>query len=516
MNRFMCVVLLLVTTPLFAQLSETVNVEVIQVPVYVVGPDGSPIRGLKKDAFELYINGFPKPFDYFDPIDVAAPADEPRREKERRLYLLLFDLSCSEGDCRGLPGRIARAQKAAAVAVQKSYLDTDLFAVATYTSNHGVEFATPFLRDRAAINRAITTLSRSATHDPLGLAISTSERAVWNRDVPVDITEQALVALEKDDFVAHEMATTMIGGLANQDVLREQSRQSAESELLEFAAIASRLGKLEGQKHVILFSQGFESKIVLGDSTKDYTGLKAQFGADGRLMAQLEKTFNAFQSAGVFLNTVDILGLRLEPQSGANETLQFLAHNTGGEFVRNRNDFSTAITDLTRRQQYVYLLGFDRRNLAWGKIDIKVRGIPRGSRVSFRRGFSDPVNNRQVDPLQLADIIVNDQPQTGVNMSIAVNGPAIFVGISRAELIPQIVDTDAWIETILYVFDKNGNAVVSRQKRIELDAKVRQQSGPIVIGQKLDLPKGNYVAKAITRIGGTSSVGFARAEFSVE
>jgi hypothetical protein len=230
----------------------------------------------------------------------------------------------------------------------------------------------------------------------------------------------------------------------------------------------------------------------------------------------MRKMFEAFQAAGVFLNTVDINGLRLDPKGPPVDSLQMLASNTGGEFVKNRNDINSAITDLTKRQEVAYLLGFDRRNLAMGQIEIKVRGIPRGSRVSYRRGFGIQADPRSIDSLQLADIIVNDTPQTGVSMSIAVKGPAIFVGIARSEVLPQINDREPWIETILYVFDKDNNAVVSRQKRIEMTPALREEKGPIVIGQKLDLPKGEYVAKAITRIGGTASVGFARAEFTVE
>src|SRR2546428_7427347 len=118
MRRSLFGVLMLLAVPGFAQqLSETINVEVIQVPVYIFGLDGSPVRGLKKEAFELWVNGGQKPIDYFDPVDVTVSpgaTDMPRPERERRLYFLLFDLSCARDECRGLPGRIARAQKAAA------------------------------------------------------------------------------------------------------------------------------------------------------------------------------------------------------------------------------------------------------------------------------------------------------------------------------------------------------------------------------------------------------------------
>jgi len=183
--------------------------------------------------------------------------------------------------------------------------------------------------------------------------------------------------------------------------------------------------------------------------------------------------------------------------------------------VKNRNDFTAAITDLTRRQQMVYLLGFDRRDLTRGKITIKVNGIPHGSQLEYRQGFGEPGGNHNIDPLQLADIVINDQPQTGVTMALAVQNNAVIVGISRKEILPQLVEADPWVETMLYVFNKDGNAVLAKQKRITFDQKMREQHGPIVIGQKLALPPGEYTAKAITHIGGTNSVGFAKASFQV-
>jgi VWFA-related protein len=500
------------------QLSETVNVEVIQVPVYVIGPDGNPVRGLKKDSFELFIDGFPKPIEYFDPVDVAVAlkSDEPRPEHERRLYLLLFDLSCTASDCQGLPARIVRAQKAAARAVEQSHLDTDLFSVATYTSNRGIQFATPFLRDRAAVRRAVATLSASTVQDPLGLAVSKTETTIWMRESSTDVKDQIDAArATKDDFVTDEIVSTLLGGVANQDNVRQPFKRVIEHQFDNFRDVARRLAALEGQKHVVLFSQGFRSELVHGGGTN--ASVDTSFGFDGHLLQRMRAMSEAFQDAGVFLDAIDIMGLRPDTDTSYNnDSLQMMAHSTGGEFVRNRNDFTLAITDLTKRQQVAYLLGFDRRDLQRGKIIVKVHGIPRGSRVSYRQGFGAPPAKKDVDPLQLADIVVNDLPQTGVTMTMGVvSGPAIYVAIAKKEILPQIVATQPWIETILYVFDNSGAAVVTKQKRINFDEAVRKDDGPIVIGQKLELPAGNYVAKAVTRIGGTASVGYAKYEFSI-
>ena len=101
-------------------------------------------------------------------------------------------------------------------------------------------------------------------------------------------------------------------------------------------------------------------------------------------------------------------------------------------------------------------------------------------------------------------------------MAMGIHNGALLVGISRKEILPQLVETEPWVETILYVFDKSGAAVLTKQKRIQFDDKTKTLQGPIVIGERLTLPAGEYVAKAITRIGGTNSVGYARTEFRVQ
>ena len=521
MKRLFVGFALLVASAAFGQtVSETVNVEVIQVPVYVTGPDGNPIRGLSKDAFHLYVDGFEKPIDYFDPVDLAqtvAKNDERRPERERRLYLLLFDLSCAREDCMGLPGRIARAQTAAAAAVDKSHSDSDLFAVATYTLNHGIMFATPFLRDRVAVHRAIATLSSTSANDPLGLTMTATERASWMREEIADASAEAKEMLaSRLDQANEEIRQILIGGVANQDNVKEPLRRETDNELVNFGVLAGRLAQLEGQKHVILFSQGFNSELIHGGKNPVSSDPLTAGGTDAAGMSRLHEMFEAFQTAGVFIDAVDIVGLRPDVDTSYNnDSLQMLAHGTGGEFVKNRNDFAAAITDLTVRQQSVYLLGFDRRDLMRGKITVRVDGVPRGSRLSYRQGFGGPADAHHLDPLQLADVVINDLPQTGVSMAIALSNGSILVGVSRKEVLPQLVESEPWIETILYVFDANGVAVVSKQKRIRFDEEMRRKAGPIVIGQKVQLPPGKYVAKAVTRVGGTNSMGFAKMDFEI-
>src|ERR1700736_4901192 len=102
---------MLFATSAFAQLHETVNVNVIEVPVSVVDSSGNPIRGLTAANFEIYDGGKKQGITSFDKIDFgtkeAASAISPLNPAARRSFLLLFALGFSS------PRSLVKAQEAA-------------------------------------------------------------------------------------------------------------------------------------------------------------------------------------------------------------------------------------------------------------------------------------------------------------------------------------------------------------------------------------------------------------------
>src|SRR3954449_10918051 len=308
-----------------AQVSEQLSVELVEVPVYVRSIEGSPVQGLSRDAFELYVNGRRQEIEYFDAINFGARATPSpstasvRSSRQRRLYLLLFDLHYS------IPGHLARAREAARKVVARSNPDTDLFAVASYSTNKGVQFITAFTSDHVVITRAIETLAVSRQYDPLGIAISTAERVDW---APTVDDDNGFSSGRRGDEADAEMAQAIAGGVVNQEMQKEPEKRLTEAILINFADLAGRLANLEGQKHVLCLSEGF--KIF---DTRD-----------PRHSKMLSDMGRAFHQAGVFLDAVEIAGLRPSFTEGgnflppANWNLQLFPAAAGVEFVHNLND----------------------------------------------------------------------------------------------------------------------------------------------------------------------------------
>ncbi|MEA2338788.1 MAG: hypothetical protein QOE82_2795, partial [Thermoanaerobaculia bacterium] len=170
-------VLVCLAAPLLsaATAREKTTVEVVQVPVYIHTNAGS-VRGLTRDNFELRVNGKRQQIDYFDVVDFAAVSEQQARDpRQRRLYVLMFDLANSSGVSALRAKRAAETYLAHAQA-------SDYFAVALLNHHNGIDFIVPFTRDRATLRRAVAGFSASAPDDPLRLTVTSTERTALSHD----------------------------------------------------------------------------------------------------------------------------------------------------------------------------------------------------------------------------------------------------------------------------------------------------------------------------------------------
>lgn len=495
----------LLAVPLLAQThSESITVEVVDVPVYVYGANG-PIRNLTKGDFELFVNGKRQEIDYFDAIDftpappsaMSGPAPEaaalqpPRDLRERRLFLLIVDTAFSR------PVALDRARKAAAAMIEHA-APSDYFAIATFTSKHGVQLAVPFTNNHAVAMRAALALQPSSAHDPLALAMSSNEyaivQAILNDDTPRAGGGGAGPAAQ-DPFSSSFLTAGAENSLA-------PAKRLIEDQMNDFAALAERLRPLQGYKRVILFSEGFNPYLA-------YMNTRA---IDPRLTDAMNGMANSFRSAGAVVDTID-----LDPQRGGlmNDALHFIAAETGGQFITHENDVRVALNRIDADSSVGYRLGFRMPTDAKkgdNAIDVKVRNVPLGTRLSFRRGFSTvPATPSNADGLRLADVILNDVPQSGIAPRIAFGQkPYIEVHVPARELLAVSNGVAIQADVLLYVFDAKGMAVEFKEKRLAIPAGAK---GDAVLRDALNLPSGKYVAKALLRVG--DALGFARQEFAI-
>lgn len=514
---------LLLTSSLFADHRETTTVEVVQVPVYV-SVDGHAVTGLTRNDFTLYVNGKPQNIDYFDVVDFATIAPAAKSDpRQRRMYLLTFDLLFSS------PNSLQRAQKAAEKYLEHA-LPGDVFSVAKYTSNRGLEFIVPFTRDRALAQAAVASLTTSASGDPLQLTLAAA--------APPPLVDSARTGVAPSADV--DMRSNYLVQQAAREATLQPQRYLVEDQILALTQIADRMAQLEGQKHVVLFSAGFQSSLIhgtdnsargnpwwVGPQTKlspyqpvSWPAPIVSSAGDPRLGGDLRGMTKHYTAAGVFLDAIDVAGLRPFQTASDNESLFTLTRDTGGTVIEHENNLTQAVQTLTDRQRVAYVLGFkpssgSRKTSA---IRVDVRNAPSDADITYRPSFSTEVPVASAsDGLRLADILLNDIPQTGLNLTASTANfggkTTVDVDIATRELLALSEGKNAEAEALIYIY--SGQSVVAfQQKHIAIDASKVDAGKPIRVTQQFELPNGTYAAKVLVRYD--DQIGFVRSDFTVQ
>ncbi len=365
--------------PRFSGATEVVSVEV---PVNVVDKNGKPLRGLTRDSFEVYDEGKRQAITSFELVDLAeaAPAAAAGRAgatpppAARRHFLLLFDLSFSS------PTAILRARLAARDFVLASLHPNDLVGVATYTLQQGPRLVVTFTPDRAQLARGIDTLGLHVPEDllgrrdPLRFMIASPEELLLGGlegtlgDHSADVASS--MRAQKDQAMLETMR-------AMATVADRMDREYAQSRVATFTQgmteLARALNAVSGRKEVVLFSEGFDSRLMLGDAPESreaardtqniMVGNIALIDSDNRygntqVQNKLFKMLEEFRRADCVVQSIDISGLRAdiaEPGQRTNgngqETLFYIANETGGELFRNANDFEDQLAHVLQRQR---------------------------------------------------------------------------------------------------------------------------------------------------------------------
>ena len=510
------VVLLLLATSLPAQrFDDAITVTVVDVPVYVENA-GRPVEGLTRNDFELFVAGKPHPIEYFDTIETVA-ADGTRKEespvpfRQRRLSVFLFDLDSA-------PGSLTHARQAAVKAVEEGTV-ADSWAVATI-SRSGVRFVSAFTSDRVAVQRAIATLAPSRSKDPFGVTLLAAERSeVAGLGLGSEAGIGRLPGIAHDlsggsQFALGTTHAQAAGEFVSKAVELEAIRQEAiTSGFVEnLTALADYLAPLEGVKQVILLS--------------DRRSLADGFESIRRVAMLLHSRYRA---AGVILNGVETgetrvsavdedlgssLGSRAPSPARAfvAPLLYLVALDTGGVAT-------TSLSQAVARNSRPYVIGFRApAGRTKGSVRVRVRNVPRGTDVRYRKDYDLGLAKTANQQLFLADALLNDIPQNGVTLDLKVTGTEAVASIPGPELLAHANGQPLTLQVFLYVFNAEGQALSWRQMTIAVDpVKGREflSTQPYTIRADLPLDPGTYVVKTLVRIGGTDHVGLARTDVVV-
>ena len=527
---------------LFAQVKETVNVYVVEVPVNVVDANGNPVRGLTAANFELLDNGTKRDITSFDKIDFASSesvsAISPLNPNARRQFMLLFDLGYSS------PNSLSRAQDAARKFVKESVQPRDLVAVATVEPDRGFRLLSAFTTDRALIASAIANPASYRGADPLQIA---------NQTEAFKADEDTTSGTSGGRGNAGEAAAEMRDTAARMQRINEGAvRQRIEKQVDSLGQLAKMLRAVPGRKHVVLLTEGFDAKYLQGRdvrATQEANNENEQilrgqvFNVDNdarfgntQSMTILDRMGQAFRQSDVVLNAIDTQGIRLQNdvQAGAkinsNDGLFLLSRPTGGEVFENVNNLKTNFDRVLRQQEVTYVLGFQaptQKPGAFHNLKVKLVNVP-SAKVYHRAGyFEGGGETPQERNLSNAEIIVNDIPQSGVRLdALSASFPTagqnaqvpVILEINGSDMIKDVRGNTAGVEIYIYAFDQDGLVRDRLYQRVNLDLKKvgdKLRSSGLKYYGTLSLPPGRYAVKSLVREVETERRGFGRTDITV-
>ncbi|HEX9798913.1 MAG TPA: VWA domain-containing protein [Thermoanaerobaculia bacterium] len=536
-----------------------VDVVEVEVPVEVRQRDGTSVRGLAAEDFRVLESGRERPIVRFEAIDhaarneagaepgagaaVAASAARPRH------ILLLFDLTFAT------PISVTRARAAARDVVLGALQPHDLVAVATLAAEHGPRLLVTFTPDRAQVARVIDSLSfddlrEARALDPLRfmmpMAPPSSGESVVSREGQGEEIRQ--------DFADSGFEHFRILG----EAFERSSRRIDTSRVVEwsrgFAELARFMAAVSGRKQILFFSEGFDGRLLLGRS--DFGDQRVQeeerlitsgafwrvdndlrFG-DSVLLNETNRLLEDLRRADCLVHAIDIGGLRASGEGSAHgrsrgeESLFFLANESGGELFSETNDFSGQIRDALERSTASYLLTITAESVpfdgAWRPLKVEVKQR-RGLRVVHRSGWFAPRPFPELHPFErellAADAIAVGGRRSEIDVSILaapfrtgqdwvyvpvileIDGESLLAGMSEATR----------VDIYAYATTRAGEFRTFFHRELSVDP--QQMAGRGWSGIKyyghFDLEPEDYVIRVLVRDGGRGRVGIARYEVRV-
>lgn len=435
-------------TPARAQsdrFDERITVSEVEVPVRVL-VDGRPLRGLREADFEvlgedgerLEIVGF-RVVDLEDvpsrQADSSAPVEggpDPVRSDappEARAFLYLFDLDFSR---RHL---LARALEGIRTSIADDLHPADRVAVA-YLLDAELRLLYGFTTDRAVAELCLGVVDALLDLDSerLERRLATLREAGRRAATPGDLVERfgasgaAIVATgEADDLV---VAPPPTAGSTDDDRRSGPTLTDADAvglvraQTILLGRLASLLGDVAGQKHLVYLSEGFPSVLIESSASLQRP----------LVLGHMQRLFRELRRAGWTVHGVDVEGIPAAGRAGFDaHALFYLSNETGGDLFENYNRIDRAGRRLAERTSVIYVLtvrpGPIEGDGELRRLRVRLRNGPAGAELAHRAGYYVPPEptgvseGREGSPRPTLEI-ADDRLRTGEPLVVRLSGPA--------------------------------------------------------------------------------------------
>lgn len=385
------------------------RVELVTLEVGVLGPDGQPLRGLKREDFELYENGKRQEIVHFEvlagppaPQPAGGPAAAPEAAAAAALsadwtYALVLD------DLHLVPRQATDVKKAV-----RAFLDSLPSGARVLLVLPGARRVTNQLvpEGRASLDQALNGLRGQISADRGEELISDHEAYDIHvrRDPQVEeIVTRRLIRLELGDQAEFASRLSSRGEMLRAVTdTRARAGRRYQTMLARTRAVLRALRSTllvlatrGGRRAVILASRGF----VLDPAVGEFEELQRASLATGTPVSFLDARDLGGQTPyegpayGPALEVGDLPHLLADRYAEAAGS-EALALDSGGLIIHRAGNLTKGLAGLVGAARSSYLLGFQssdpRRDGAFRKLRVELGPRRPGAQVTGRRGYYAP------------------------------------------------------------------------------------------------------------------------------
>lgn len=346
-----------------------INTNLVQLRVVVTDKSGKPVENLKQEDFEVLENGQSQKITLFslDRVGNEAPplaenqkpagvenqstARTSRPATARSMVLFVDTLNMSAVSLMRTKPQLKRF-------VDEQITDQDLVAIVTTSGSLGV--LGQFMRDRVRLKNAIDRLSRPAGLSSLYTPYLAA-KVLIEAPRALDVATQIMIA--EDGYNMVPPPPGIVRGRA-QEILAFAAL-TRKSTLQMLKAVSERMSEMPGQRMIAFVSDGFTLLDRGGDADhQDFEAATSRairsgvviysFNAQG-LTTPVEAMANTPVSD---FKNADFSNFMSDSRRDQQDTLRFLAADTGGEAFLNSNDLLGQFKKMLDANKVYYAIGY--------------------------------------------------------------------------------------------------------------------------------------------------------------
>jgi VWFA-related protein len=434
--------------------SEVVRVftDLVQTDVMVFDKQGRFADGLRREDFELRIDGKVKPIEFFERISVGSVNEETQLsaargtisanktgalgavplDRGRTVFFYLDDLHLG-------PGSLAATRKVMSDFIEKEMNQNDEVAI---TSASGQIGFLQQLTDQKAVLRAaldrvkyrpysVRDSERPAMTEYQALLIDGNDTDVFGYFVDQVLRNNPGIPVQSAENMVRTRASTIL----------QQASNITRHTLFGLQELVKTSSKLPGRKLVFFFSDGFLLDHRNSDSLAGIRKITSDAARSGVVIYSLDARGLVASLSDVSVEAAfDVTG-RLDRAShgelrATQDGMHALARDTGGRPIFGTNALGVGLTRALQETSIYYLLAWrPNRESQEGKfrrLEVKLLDKPELT-VRVRRGFYDgepaPSESKAKNPkpevktpeVQLREALGTPYPDRGIPIALNLN-----------------------------------------------------------------------------------------------